>query len=313
MVPRCSWGFNDSFHWFRSGEKSVNWFVRYRAKIFISMSLLGLVVLANIVFMKQDPYQWLYTLPKPWTLSPDEVTEILPRFQQHFPDFQERLKAFAIWRVGTPYEIFKLGEEIAPDPDPLIRLDVSDCTAHVLTTLAFAQSNSWQEARQNMIRIHYKPDGSGRKIPTYKTRWHFTADRITANPYTVNITDSLLAADKLAAVKITLNQEADGSEFLPLDWTRAVELKYIPNDQITPELMKRLPDVCGVAFVKKSYFKKGIFFGHEGMIIDRQELIHASQSVGKTARVDFLDYYFSSSGPIFDGIMIYRFVPFSSH
>ncbi|SVD89957.1 uncharacterized protein METZ01_LOCUS442811, partial [marine metagenome] len=40
------------------------------------------------------------------------------------------MKAIARWRVNTPYEIFKLGEEVDPDPDPIIRLDVSDCTAH---------------------------------------------------------------------------------------------------------------------------------------------------------------------------------------
>jgi len=288
----------------------LNCFVKNRFKYRLQLPVLVLILFAGLAFPEQNSYQWLNTLPKPWTLTPDEVTKILPQFQQHFPDFQERLKAFAIWRVGTPYEIFKLGEEIPPDPDPIIRLDVSDCTAHVLTSLAFAQSNSWQEARQNMIRIHYKPNKDGQKMPTYKTRWHFTADRITANPYTVNITDSLLSADKLATVNITLNREADGSEFLPLDWTRTVELRYIPNDRITPDLMDKLPDVCGVAFVKKSYFKKGIVIGHEGMIIDRKDLIHASQSAGKTTRVNFLDYYFPASGPFFDGIMIYKFVPF---
>ena len=41
--------------------------------------------------------------------------------------------------MGTPYGIFKLGEEIDPDPDPILRVDTSDCTVHVLTTLAFAK------------------------------------------------------------------------------------------------------------------------------------------------------------------------------
>ena len=40
----------------------------------------------------------------------------------------------------------------------LFRLDVSDCTVHVLTSLATAQSKNWVEAKENMITIHYKED-----------------------------------------------------------------------------------------------------------------------------------------------------------
>jgi hypothetical protein len=257
-----------------------------------------------------DPWHWLETLPKPWTLNEEEISNLLPEFSSRFPVFEDRLKAFALWRVGTPYEIFKLGEEVAPDPDPIIRLDVSDCTAHVLTTLAFVQSHSWEEARQNMITIHYKPDADGNRVPSYRTRWHYTSDRITANPYTVNITDTLLPADKLATVTLTLNRQADGKEFLDLDWSRTVTLRYIPSDQINEALLQKLPPVCGVAFVKESFFAKGIAIGHEGMILDRKDLVHASQSAGETVRVDFLKYYHADDGPRFSGIMVYRFIPF---
>lgn len=54
---------------------------------------------------------------KPWTLSDGQISRLLPEFQRRFPDFHQRLKALAIWRVGTPCEIFKLGEEVEPDLD----------------------------------------------------------------------------------------------------------------------------------------------------------------------------------------------------
>jgi len=101
--------------------------------------------------------QWISAMPKPWQLSRQQLDKTLPMFKQRFPDFNDRLRALALWRVGTPYEIFKLGEERAPDKDPIFRLDVSDCTGHVLTSLSLAQSNTWEEARNNMIKIHYKP------------------------------------------------------------------------------------------------------------------------------------------------------------
>ena len=95
----------------------------------------------------QDPYQWITALPKPWTLSENQVSELLPKFHERFPNFHQRLKAINIWRVGTPYGIFKLGEEIEPDPDPILRIDTSDCTVHVLTSIAFTNSKDWEQTR----------------------------------------------------------------------------------------------------------------------------------------------------------------------
>lgn len=251
--------------------------------------------------------QWLAQLPSPWTLTQEQMSEILPQFQQRFPDFQNRIKQIALWRVGTPYEIFKLGEETEPDLDPIIRYDVSDCTGHNLTSLAAARSSSWAEAQKNMIKLHYKADSNGVKQPTYRSRWHYTVDRITMNPNTVDITQTLLPKTVLDSVNITLNQKEDGEEFLELDWNRTMTAHYIPNHQITPALLAKLPTIVGVTFVKPKYFKMGIVMGHEGMIIDGKYLVHASQSAGETVKLDFLKYYFPEEGPFFGGIMIFEF------
>ncbi|MCF7808673.1 MAG: DUF1460 domain-containing protein [Candidatus Marinimicrobia bacterium] len=251
--------------------------------------------------------EWINGLPHPWELNQEQMDQILPEFQARFPDFQNRLKYFALWRVGTPYEIFKLGEEMEPDPDPIIRYDVSDCTGHNLTSLAAAKSSSWTETKANMIDIHYKADAKGSKTPSYASRWHYTLDRITANPYTVDITQSLLPMAKLDSVDITLNLKDDGDEFLDLEWNRPITAYYIPNEHIDAELLAKLPEIVGVAFVKPSYYKMGIVMGHEGMIIDGKYLVHASQSAGETVKLDFLKYYFPEVGAFFEGIMIYEF------
>ncbi len=272
-------------------------------------SVVILVVLINLVACDQEqtPDEWISGLPKPWTLNQDQMSEILPQFQKRFPDFQTRLKYIALWRVGTPYEIFKLGEGVEPDPDPILRYDVSDCTGHNLTSLAAARSSSWDEALATMIDIHYKPDSNGIKSPRYTSRWHYTVDRITANPNTVDISQTLLPLEEMDSVKITLNQKDNGEPFLDLDWTRPMTVHFIPNNQITADLLAKLPSIVGVTFVKQKYFKMGIVMGHEGMIIDGKYLVHASQSAGKTVKLNFLDYYFPESGPFFDGIMIFKF------
>ncbi|MEA3285960.1 MAG: DUF1460 domain-containing protein [Candidatus Marinimicrobia bacterium] len=276
-------------------------------KIFHQLIILSLLINVLSCSETQSDEVWLAQLPKPWTLSQAQMDEFLPQFQQRFPDFQTRLKNLALWRVGTPYEIFKLGEGVEPDLDPIIRYDVSDCTGHNLTTLAAARSNSWDEALGNMIEIHYKPDSTGTRQPSYLSRWHYTVDRITMNPNTVDITQTLLPLSALDSVNITLNQKESGEEFLDLNWKRNLTATYIPNNQITADLLATLPAIVGVTFVKPKYFKLGIVMGHEGMIIDGKYLLHASQSAGKTVKLDFLDYYFPDDGAFFGGIMIFEF------
>lgn len=271
---------------------------------------LTLLLIAGCSARESDT-EWLAQLPGPWLLEADELAQVLPQFNKRYPEFQSRLRALALWRVGTPYSIFKLGEEVEPDPDPIFRLDVSDCTGHILTCLSMAQSASWAEARRSMIEIHYKQDRQGSKKPTYASRWHYTTDRILDNPATVSITERLVSQNRLAFAEVTLNRKSDGSEFLDLGWSRPVKAAYIPNGEINADLLARLPRVAGVAFVKPGWFSLGLVVGHEGMIIDGKDIIHASSEYGETVRMDFMEYYFREAGPLFGGIMLFEFHPLS--
>ena len=265
------------------------------------------IILLLIIIGCTNSSNWVGTLPKPWQLNEEQISDILPQFHKKFPDFHDRLRAFALWQVGKPYELFCLGEESGEDKDPIFRLDVSDCTVHILTSLASAQSYSWQEAKNTLIDIHYKPSDDGISIPTYKSRWHFTTDRIQDNPSTKNITSSLINNKELMTVNLTLNKKENGDEFLNLDWQKPTTIQFIPNKLIDKDLLYKLPSITGVAFVKKSYFKMGLVVAHEGMIIDNKNIIHASSEFGKTVMMDFMEYYFLDDGPRFDGILIFSF------
>ena len=273
---------------------------------------LSLILFFIFQFGCDSKEKWINTLPKPWTLSENDFSEIVPKFHKKFPKFHDRLKAFSNWQIGTPYKIFCLGEEVQPDPDPIFRLDVSDCTVHILTGLASVQSKSWNEAKENLIQIHYKTNNEGKNIPSYKRRWHFTTDRIQDNLSTQDITSSFLPDNQLKKQKIILNQKENGDEFLDLGWIKKTTVRYIPNDKITTDLLKKLPAIAGVAFVKESYFKMGLMIAHEGMIIDQKDIIHASQEFNQTVRMDFMDYYFKENAPRFDGVMIFSFHPLES-
>ena len=256
-----------------------------------------------------DPFKWVDTIPDPWLLSETEFEFYLPQFHKRFPNYHDRLKALNLWRVGTPYGLFCLGEESGKDNDPLLRADLSDCTVHVLTSLAFAESFTWQNARDAMVDIHYKMDENGEKKPTYISRWHYTSDRLLHHDRTVDITSSVAHENDLVKVEIELNKKQDGSEFLDLNWSSNETIKFIPTVKITENILLNLPAVSGVAFVKKSYFKMGIVIAHEGYLIDQTNLIHASSEYNKTVNVDFLSYLFNDGDPRFDGIMFYKINP----
>ena len=274
-------------------------------------------MLKNIIYIllplaigcaKIDSYKWVQTLPQPWKLTEKELGSYLLKFQSRYPDYKNRLIALNLWRVGTPYGIFCLGEEKGIDTDPIIRIDTSDCTVHVLTTIAYAESKSVEEAREKMIQIHYKPDENGLVEPNYKSRWHYTSDRLLNNAKTPDITSKIAPAYLAETIQIEINRKIDGTQFLDLDWTSKESLKYIPSTKINQRILDKLPDICGVAFVKKSYFKNGIVIAHEGYIINKENLIHASSDEKMTVNVDFLTYLFKGKKPRFDGVMFYDIV-----
>jgi hypothetical protein len=258
---------------------------------------------------KEKLNEWLAQLPKPWTLASDDLAEVLPKFHEQFPIYEDRLLALAYWRLGTPYEIFNLGEEQEPDSDPVFRLDVSDCTSHILTTMALAESRNWQEARDTLINIHYKPDATGKKTPQYEKRWHYTADRLLHHAMTPHVSARYIEQSKLKTVSVHLNKKQDGSEFLNLNWSLPVTVNYIPNEHITYDLLARLPSMIGVAFVKASYFDMGIVMAHEGMLIEGKQLLHAGQIAQETVVENFMDYYFAEDASRFDGIMLFDLRP----
>ena len=169
-------------------------------------SILPFLFSLSFAFSEDNSYSWIKKIPKPWVLSQKNLDIHLKDFHRKFPNFHDRLIALNLWRIGTPYGIFCLGEERGVDKDPIIRIDTSDCTVHVLTTIAFTESKSFNEAHHSMIKLHYKPGKNGKIEPTYKSRWHFTSDRILNHPRTTDMTSTIFAFSDLESIEIELNK-----------------------------------------------------------------------------------------------------------
>ena len=270
-----------------------------------------LIILFESNLFSADDFRWINNLPKPWMMKDQKhISNVLTKFQKKIPNFHQRLKAINYWRVGTPYGLYKLGEERGVDKDPLLRIDSSDCTTHVLTSIALANSKSWDMARDQIVKIHYKNSETMNSYPDYKNRWHFTSDRILNNIYTNNITDSFSSSFNLSSLEITLNKKSDGNKFLDINWESEQVINFIPKEYINRLLLNKLPDICGIAFIKLAYKKIGLLIAHEGVLIDKKDFIHASSEQNETVKVDFIKYFWIKGAARFDGIMIFDFIEY---
>ncbi|MFH1680342.1 MAG: N-acetylmuramoyl-L-alanine amidase-like domain-containing protein [Candidatus Eisenbacteria bacterium] len=216
---------------------------------------------------------------------------------------EEKLLALAPLRVGTLYALGCLGEEAEPDTDPLFRLDRADCTVLVVTDAALVHARSLDDARTAIRRIHYR-DGT----PSYAARYHFTTDRISSSPFFEEITSRAGPDSLLQAVRVFLNRKENGEPLLPIPWEREMIVRYLPCELLNEEVLDRLPPACGVAFVAEKNVRNGFLVSHEGLLLGRRTLHHASAGAGRVVEVPLLAYLQPSSGAFrFDGVLFFAF------
>jgi len=215
------------------------------------------------------------------------------------PDFNERIKKLAALYVGAPYVDDPLTDETAD----WLPYDKTNCTLFVLYVTAFANSRSLQEARGHMRLLHYRNGTVG-----FKTRYHFTEDRITdpENRYFSTITEQYIKNPRdLRQVSLALNRKKDGGYLFGdrLDtWSKKITMRYIPRKGFIPGMLNPLPAAVGIAFVKKSNWEKGIIVGHEGLLIDG-DLYHASPGKGVCVVKNYLAGEFQKTR--WDGIILF--------
>ena len=220
-----------------------------------------------------------------------DLDALLPVLQRRFPQHSGRLAALARMYVGAPY---------VPDPMPDERADwlpyrKTNCTMFVLYTAAFANSASFAEALEHMRMLHYRRGAVG-----YKTRYHFTADRITdpSNRYFTAITEQCVRdPSALSYAALMLNKTKSGGFFFGgrlENWSRRVRLAYVPRAGFSLSLLRELPEALGVALVKRKNWDKGIIAGHEGLLIGG-DLYHSSPSAGVCISRDYLASAFPGS------------------
>ncbi len=213
---------------------------------------------------------------------------------------EERLKKIIKARTGTPYVLGPLGEGKGKDPNPVFRVDVSDCTVFVLTTVAMANSSSTKEAEEAMEAINYYPAGE----VSYDNRLHFTTYRNSVSPYFKDITREI---NKAESKTVVLNrQRGVEGRIIDINFEETMTVYYVPSSVLSEEALMQLPSVSGVAFLRHGDENIGLDVRHEGFLINGKQIVHASNERGEVVKENFFEYLFNNGVARFDGVIFFE-------
>lgn len=185
--------------------------------------------------------------------------------------------------VGVKYVNDPLGEEIAPDTDPLIRFDAFDCMTFVETALANGD-------RDILNKIRYKNGEIG-----FLTRNHFIeTDWINNNTdivenasrkYSKHLATRQVVIDKKRWFKTAHNIKTD----IP---KQTVKIEYIPRDYVNEIKITKPVIVLFIIDNPKIRDKIGtdLAVSHIGFLLPNGILRHASSRHGRVIDVDFQEY-----------------------
>jgi hypothetical protein len=215
-----------------------------------------------------------------------------------------RIAAIAFLQVGTPYVLGPLGEEEAPDTDPLIQFRTTDCAVLVLVSEALAHAREAGGERNAMKLANYRDGKIG-----YASRLHFTTDRLDHSPYDRDITAEV-AGDLARTRRVTLNRKPDGSRWIPIAWERERDVVYLPIADAGRleewHRAGRLPDAVGVALVQERRLAEGLDVVHETLLWKGQTLLHGSSRIGRVVTIPWSDFL-KERGRLYDGVVIFGF------
>ena len=214
------------------------------------------------------------------------------------------MAAWAFLQVGTPYQLGPLGEEAPPDTQPLIEFATSDCAVLNLVSAALAHAPEAGGERAAMAIANYHGG-----VVSYATRFHFTTDRLDSCPYYRDITKAV-AGRECRSRPVTLNRRADGSRWIPIDWSRTRDVTYVPRE-LAARFARwndegRLPNATGVAFVQESKLADGLDVVHESLLWKGRTLLHASSTTGRVVTIPWTEYL-AGPGRRHDGFVLFEY------
>lgn len=238
--------------------------------------------------MGKDPHIYLGK----WSTS--ELDRLI-HASSRIENLGERIDFLSRQFLGTEYEGSTLtGDDGRPEVF-VINLRRVDCFTFIDYIEAMRLSSSAEEFTENMRKVRYHAG-----VVSFENRNHFFTDWLEFNASFVdNATEQIGMGVSRKVTKI-LNEQADGTYFLPGVPPRKREITYIPSSALDTSVMEKLGtgDYAGV------YSEvKGLDVSHVGIIIRRRDAVylrHASSAEKhmKVVDEDFKKYISDKPGVI---------------
>jgi hypothetical protein len=242
------------------------------------------------------------TLPRLAALDATDRERLAARLESW--DTGARVAAYAFLQVGTPYRLGPLGEEAPPDTDPVIEFETTDCAVLNLVSAALAHVRDAGGERAAMAIANYRGGRIG-----YATRFHFTTDRLDSCAYYRDITRQV-AGPACQRRVVALNRRADGSRWIPIDWSRTREVVYVPRSLGAQfehwYAQRRIPAAMGVAFVEVGKLADGLDVVHESLLWKGRVFLHASSRTGRVVTLPWPEFL-AGPGRRYDGFVLFEY------
>lgn len=184
--------------------------------------------------------------------------------------------------LGTKYILNPLGEEKAPDTDPLIRTDAFDCTTFVETVLANGDVNK-------LTKIRYK-DG---KIDFINRNHFIESDWLINNSKLLENISSKYGKTKIRTVVIDKKSWLKKLHNIDADIQKqTVDIEYIPYDELSVIKNKEPLIVLFISGNSKICDKIGTDLAvvHMGFLLPDGVLRHALSKQKRVLDTDFYEY-----------------------
>ncbi|MFQ5430714.1 MAG: N-acetylmuramoyl-L-alanine amidase-like domain-containing protein [Phycisphaerae bacterium] len=213
-----------------------------------------------------------------YTFTEAELDAYLKSIADDRMPLTERVAMLGRKTIGQPYQIYLLGE--APverlDPDPLYRLDASDCVTFVEQTYAMALAHDWPSFFETLQRLRYEDGQIG-----FLTRNHFTeADWNIHNAWLFEDVTTFVAPEAVRPMRATIDRAAFFRKHgvvtaLPVE---QFESRYVPREAL-PKALDRLRTGDVIEFVRGDAVAQ--YVGHIGLCIrnsdGRAMLLHSAE------------------------------------
>jgi len=184
--------------------------------------------------------------------------------------------------LGSKYVLDPLGEEKAPDIDPLIRFDAFDCVTFVETSLADGDV-------EKLNKIRYKNG----KVD-FVNRNHFTSlDWVQNNAYLIENVSHQYGKTALRTAVIDKQNWFKRIHNIDVNIPKqTVKMEYIPYSALQQITTEKTLLVMFVVDNPKIADKIGtdLIVSHMGFVLPNGKLRHASKIYGRVVDVDFKEY-----------------------